>query len=126
MLMNQAHQGYPIGALFVLVTTCAVLAAGIAPLVRLEAGEGLDARTLLISVAVGAGGGLLVGLIVGLLQFRRLWGAALGTSAGLVIGAAAGAMAMVPAGRFATAAAAMTAGSALIIAVALLMRRVET
>jgi uncharacterized membrane protein len=123
--MTATRQGYPLGALFVLVATCAVLAAGIAPLVRLAEGEEIDTRALAVSVAVGTGTGLLVGLLVGLLQFRRLLGAVLGSSAGLVIGAASGAMAMVPASRFATAAAAMTAGSALIIAVALIMRRVE-
>ncbi len=49
----------------------------------------------------------------------------MGAGAGIVIGAAAGVMGLTPAHELTAAAAAMTAGSGLIIAVALIMRRAE-
>ena len=116
--------GYPLGALFVLVTVSAVLVAGIAPLVRLVAkGDVVNPGQLVMGVLAGVNSGCLIGAALGLLQFRKLLGAALGATAGTLIGAAAGGLAMLPASQLITAAIPMTAGCGLIVGVALLMRR---
>lgn len=122
--MNTLRRGYPLGSLFVLVTACAVLIAGITPLVRLLAnGETEGWEYVLGGVLTGVVCGLLIGGALGLLQFRKLLGLALGAAAGTVIGAVAGGLAMLPASQLLAAAIPMAAGSGLIVGVALLMRR---
>jgi hypothetical protein len=124
--MNSTIRGYPLGALFVLVTASAVLIAGITPLIRLAVkGEAVGWEYLLAGLCTGVGCGFLVGGALGLLQFHKTLGFALGATAGTLIGGAAGAMAMLPANQMISAAIPMAAGSGLIVGVALLMRRVE-
>lgn len=118
-------RGYPLGALFVLVTTCAVLAAGITPLVRLDIDGDEEIGRSLIAAGIGAVCGMILGQIIGLLQFRKIVGMAMGGLAGMLIGAAAGIISLLPVNQVGAAAAAMTAGSALIVGVALIMRRGE-
>jgi hypothetical protein len=118
-----SHHGYPIGALFVLVAACAVLAAGVSPLVRVE--EGPSGVELIGAIGLGAGSGMFVGLLAGTFQFRRGLGLLLGMASGLVIGGVAGAMALVPSAYVTASAAAMTAGSALVVGVAMLMGRAQ-
>jgi hypothetical protein len=65
---------------------------------------------------------LFLGAITGLVQFRSLLGGLVGAGSGLLIGGAAGLIALLPAQELTAAATAMTAGSAMIIGVALLMR----
>jgi hypothetical protein len=112
-----------LGALFVLVAACAVLVAGIAPLARVAAQDRIEVELLLAALAAGSGTGLLLGLIVGAHQFRRATGLVWGAAVGPVVGAIAGLMALVPGDQIATAAAAMVAGSGLVVGVALLMRQ---
>jgi hypothetical protein len=121
--MQFPHRGYPLGALFVLVTLCAVLVAGAAPLVRRNLEE-VDPTTFIVALGCGAIGGLVVGLGMGLLQFRIGLGLLMGAGTGLTIGAAGGMMSLLSNQQLLTATAAMTAGSGLVIAVALVMRRV--
>jgi hypothetical protein len=119
-----ANRGYPLGALFVLVTACAVLIAGITPIVQdIGQPDGHQVLEVLTALGIGAGCGLLVGVVVGLLQFRMAVGAAMGALAGIVIGAASGIIVLLTSDQITTAAAAMTAGSALVVGVALIMRR---
>jgi hypothetical protein len=119
-------RGYPIGALFVLVSVCAVLAAGVTPLARSAAsGEDLYGD-LAKAVGLGTVCGLICGGILGGIYYRFPLGPAMGLVAGAVIGAVAGAMALMPGNQLITAAAAMTAGSTLVVCVALVMRRAET
>jgi hypothetical protein len=124
--MSQPLRGYPIGALFVLVTACAVLAAGVTPLARPAADGGVAGNDLLLAAGSGAACGLLVGAVLGVLYYRFAMGIAMGLAAGAVIGAVAGAMSLLPGNQMVTAAAAMTAGSGLVIGVALVMRRGES
>jgi hypothetical protein len=118
-------RGYPIGALFVLVTVCAVLAAGISPLARMAVNGDVPANDLALATSAGALCGLLVGAVLGVLYFRLAVGLATGVGAGAVIGATAGAMSLLPGNLMITAAAAMTAGSGLVVGIALVMRRSE-
>ena len=115
-------RGYPIGALFVLVTACAVLAAGVTPLARVPEGE-IPSEQFRYALGGGALCGLIVGGALGLFYYRYLTGIALGIAAGIVLGATAGALSLLPGDKIVTAAAAMTAGSSLVIGIALLMRR---
>jgi len=123
--MNQSR-GYPIGALFVLVTVCAVLAAGVAPLARMAVNGDVPADILLQAMGAGALFGLVVGAVLGVLYYRFAMGIAMGIGAGAVIGATAGAMSLLPGNLMVTAAAAMTAGSGLVVGIALVMRRSES
>ena len=121
--MSWNHRGYPLGALFVVVTTCAVLIAGVTPLARATMGGEPEYVPLFIALGMGALFGLIVGAAVGVLQFRAVLGVMLGGSAGTIIGLAAGAMALLSQRQVGPAAAAITAGSILIVGVALVMRR---
>jgi uncharacterized membrane protein len=123
--MNISRQGYPLGALFVLVTLCAVLAAGVSPLVQMAKDGDIEPSSVLIALACGALCGITIGIIIGLLQFRIGLGMILGAGAGAVIGAAAGAMSLLSSDQMVTAAAAMTAGSGLVVCVAIVMRRAK-
>ena len=121
--MNASRRGYPLGALFVLVTLCAVLLAGISPLVK-NLNEGLvDTGPFFAAVGGGAFGGMLIGMILGLFQFQIGRGVVTGAGVGCIIGMVAGAMALLSSRQIFTAATAMTAGSGLIVAVAVMMRR---
>lgn len=124
--MNTPRSGYPMGALFVVVATAAVLIAGVAPLVRLVfRGETQDWEVVLGAIVAGGACGFLFGSVLGLLQFHRVLGLFLGASAGTLIGGLAGAMCMLPASQLLAAAIPMAAGSGLIVGVALLMRRAD-
>jgi uncharacterized membrane protein len=120
--MHLPTRGYPLGALFVLVTLCAVLVAGAAPLVRMSKDE-VEPEMFLLALGSGALGGMVVGLIMGLLQFKIGLGMLMGAGVGAAIGAAAGMMSLLSNEQILTAAAAMTAGSGLVVAVSLVMRR---
>jgi hypothetical protein len=104
------------------VTLCAVMIGGITPLFRMT-DEGVHTEWLLVAMAAGFLGGLVVGMVVGLLQFRAGIGLLMGGGLGAVIGTAAGVMALLSSRQIFPAAAAMTAGSILVIGVAVLMRR---
>jgi hypothetical protein len=127
--MSLSRHGYPLGALFVLVALCAVMIGGITPLFRVAGGgddaavRSIDAGMWMVALGAGFVGGLVVGMVVGLLQFRAGLGLLMGGTLGAVIGMSAGAMALLSGNQIGAAAAAMTAGSALVVGVAVLMRR---
>ena len=117
--------GFSLSGLFVLVTACAAIVAGITPLVRLAAGGRVDGMQLSIALVTGFLGGLFLGLVVGLLHFRNTLAAPIGAGTGAVVGLAAGAIALLPQGQLITSALTMIAGSGLVVAVALINRRVN-
>jgi uncharacterized membrane protein len=118
-------RGYPLGALFVLVTVCAVLVAGVTPLVRMTQEGHIETFQFLVATAAGALGGIVIGVILGLMQFRMGLGVVMGTGIGAILGTAAGLMSLLTSQQILTAALAMTAGSGLIVIVAVVMRRNE-
>jgi hypothetical protein len=115
--------GFSLSGLFVLVTACAAIVAGITPLVRLAAGGKVDGMALSIALVTGFLGGLFLGLVVGLLHFRNTLAAPIGAGTGAVVGLAAGMIALLPQDQLITSALTMIAGSALLVAVALINRR---
>jgi len=123
--MTFPARGYPLGALFVLVTVCAVLVAGVTPLVRMTQEGYIESSQFLIATAAGALGGIVIGVILGLMQFRMGLGVVMGTGIGAILGTAAGLMSLLTSQQILTAALAMTAGSGLIVVVAVVMRRNE-
>src|SRR5262245_3300902 len=123
--MTFPARGYPLGALFVLVTACAVLAAGITPLVRMVQQGNIESMQFVIALGAGALSGMVIGVILGLMQFRMGIGVLMGTAVGVILGGAAGAMSLLTGQQLLTAALAMTAGSGLIVIVAVVMRRNE-
>ena len=79
-------RGYPLGALFLLVATCAVILALVTLLMREP--ERLEELVvpILISAAVGAFVLMLMGIFVGLFHFSRLHGIAWGILVGGLLG----------------------------------------
>lgn len=106
-----------------LVTLCAVLVAGISPLVKNLNDGTVSPGELSAYLIGGAVGGKFLGIILGLFQFRIGRGVLVGAGVGLVIGLVGGAMSLLSGRQVFTAATAMTAGSGLIVAVAVMMRR---
>ena len=124
--MYSSRRGYPLGALFVLVAAAAVLVAGIAPLFRLAVkGELASTGELVASVVVGICCGVIVGAMLGMLQFHKGQGVLLGIISGAAIGGVGGGLAMLPTKHLLAAAIPMVIGSGLVVGVALLMRRVN-
>jgi hypothetical protein len=122
---NSEPRGYPIGALFVLVTVGAVLTVAVTPQIR-ELGRG-GANVAVVIGAVMAGGvvGLVLGGILGMLSHRWSTGLALGAGTGLLLGMVAGLIGTTPAEHVPRMAVAMIVGSAIIVVVAYVMRRRE-
>ena len=118
-------QGYPLGALFVLVTLGAVLTVAIAPQIRELGRDETDWQVVLGAAAGGGIVGLAIGAILGLLSHRWVLGFFLGGGSGLVLGIVAGLLATTPSRHLPRIAAAMLVGSAIIVVVAYVMRRRE-
>jgi len=76
------------------------------------------------AMGTGAMCGIIAGVILGLLQFRIGLGVLMGGSVGAIIGIIAGLMALLSSKQIVPAALAMSAGSALVVGVAFVMRRV--
>jgi hypothetical protein len=123
--MTFPTRGYPLGALFVLVTVCAVLAAGVTPLVQMVQQGNIESMQFVIALAAGALSGMVIGVILGLMQFRMGIGVLMGTAIGVILGGTAGALSLLTGHQLLTAVMAMTAGSGLIVIVAVVMRRNE-
>ena len=121
--MSFSRHGYPLGALFVLVTLCAVLLGAIAPLLRTSGMQGVQTHELATAMGACVFCGIVVGVILGLLQFRIGLGVIMGGTLGVILGIIAGLMALLSSKQIVPAALAMSAGSALVIGVAFVMRR---
>src|SRR5688572_21611306 len=91
---DNARRGYPLAALFVLVAACAALAAAITPVLRAAFQGDVDEGLLLGSVIGCIAGCMLLGAIIGMLNYRWLVGGGIGSLVGLVIGGVAGLLAM--------------------------------
>jgi hypothetical protein len=116
------RRGYPLAALFVLIAACAALAGAVTPVIR-AAFRGETDEEMLIGLVIGcAFGCMLLGAIVGMLNFRWLVGSAIGAACGLVIGALAGLLVMTPTKALPPVAVSLVVGSGLMVGIAMLMR----
>jgi hypothetical protein len=120
-----SSRGYPLGALFVLVTAAATIIAGLAPVVRSFRTDDVESMTILLAVAAGFAGGGLLGMILGLYQFRWVVGASIGLISGTCVGIVAGLLVLAPPRLLPQVAIAFVVGSGLMIGVALVTRRVR-
>lgn len=118
-------RGFPLAALFVIVTASAVLIAPIAPVMRdLSAGK-RDGESLLVALLIGGVVGALLGAIWGAIQFQRWHGLPLGGLIGAPVGVIAGLMFLISPQEIASVALAMIAGSAIIVILAVVLRKRE-
>lgn len=121
-MTNTSGSGYPLATLFVLVTACAALAAAATPTLRVAIAGDLDEEQLLAVLIGCILGSVLLGALVGLLNFHWLAGSAIGALAGLVVGGAAGLLAMTPTDQLPGVAAALVIGSGLMVGIAMALR----
>jgi hypothetical protein len=118
-------RGYPLGALFVLMTIGAVLTVAIAPQIRELSQDDADVTPAVVAVVAGGVVGLVLGAILGLLSHRWGIGLVLGAGSGTLLGLVAGLLGTTPARHVPRIAVAMLFGSAIIVVVAYVMRRRE-
>lgn len=115
------HSGYPLSALFVVVTVCAILAAMLSPLAR-----GQFDGTMLAGSTIGLGLlGLLAGFVVGATYPSRLTFIPLGSLSGLLLGLCLGPLVVLPVHSLATIFAACVGGAVAIVGVAVIVRLAE-
>lgn len=124
--MNATARGYPLGALFVLVTAAATLIAGLAPVLRSFGDDGPSAETIITAIVTGLLLGGLMGGILGLFQYRWFLGGSVGIVAGAVVGVTAGLLSLAPSNLLPGIAIAYVVGSGLMIGIALVMRQGRT
>jgi hypothetical protein len=116
------RRGYPLAALFVLVTACAALIAAVAPVLQYLFKEGMNGPQL-GWVLAGGGLGLTLGLVIGCVQHGWRLGLPIGGISGLVLGLTGGALALAPSHQLPQAAVTLVVGSGLMIGVAIFMRQ---
>ena len=119
---DHPRRGYPLAALFVLVAACAALAGAVTPVLRAAFKGDMDEEVLVWAVLGSAFGCVLLGAILGMLNFRWLVGAAIGAACGLVLGALSGLILMTPTRSLPPVAVSLVVGSGLMVGIALLMR----
>lgn len=117
------RRGYPLAALFVLVTACAALIAVITPVVQ-HLLKGDTSLEIILAALIGGGvGGLILGLVVGTVQHGWRLGLPVGSVIGLLLGLVAGLLAIAPTDQLPRMAIALVVGSGLMIGVAIFMRQ---
>jgi hypothetical protein len=119
---DTARRGYPLAALFVLVTGCAALAAAVTPVLRAAFSDNLDNETLAIAIAASISGCVFLGALIGVLGFRWLVGASIGAAVGLAVGIVGGLLMMTPTNDLNKVAVSLVVGSGLMVGMALLLR----
>ena len=119
---QRIRRGFPLGALFLLITVCAVLAAHVMPVFpafRASQINGQDAVVAAIGACVAAG---VLGLIIGLFQSRPIIGVFLGVMIGGTLGLMIGPVCLVPETDFARMFVASLVGSIVLLLFAVTMR----
>lgn len=124
--MNQsatrATGGYPLIALFLVLTACGVIAALIGPAVRAVADGKVGVMDAVLAACAGATAGTIVGGVVGLFHYRRTRGFAWGLLVGATIGLFSGPLVLVPRESFGTVVTLAFAGSVVILLISAAFR----
>lgn len=124
--MNQgatrASGGYPLIALFLVITACGVVAALIGPAIRSVADGKIGVVDALLSAGIGSIVGTVIGGAVGVFHYRRARGFGWGLLVGAVIGLFAGPLVLVPRESFGTVVTLSFAGSVVILLISAAFR----
>lgn len=119
---DTSSRNYPLGALFVLVAFCGILAALAAPLARAISREQVGIVPVALAMLAGAVAAGILGTIVGALHRRWMLGGLLGLGVGVLVGATAGPLALIPADSFPGLMIASIGGSIVMIAIGSALR----
>lgn len=99
-MTEPARRSYPLGALFVLVAFCGVLAALAAPLARAISSGVVSAEDVALAILIGAPITAVIGAIVGAHQLRWIIGGLMGFGIGALVGAVCTPLTLIPARGF--------------------------
>lgn len=114
--MTRSSEGYPLAALFLLVSLFAILTAQLTPLISSIMDNDLDEDSLFVFSSFALVMGIVLGFLIGLYHYRIGRGIAWGVSTGTVIGAFCGPIGYVSV-RFPEHTLAVSAGGAVILLV---------
>lgn len=113
---------FPLALLFVIVTGAAVIAALIGPLLRDVEWDELEFGPTLGLLLVATVGGSILGGLLGLFQYNRLLGVAVGLWVGGMIGPVALLLTTVPTSKISAVVPAVCIGSGILLLIAWLIR----
>jgi hypothetical protein len=115
---SQGRGGYPLSALFVLITVAAILAGMLSPLARSE----IDTTGLLASAGITGLVGTVLGALIGA-WIRPVWACApIGMVTGAIVGGLIGPLTQIPVAQFATLLAACAGGAMTVLLMGVVMR----
>lgn len=119
---QRIRRGFPLGALFLLITVCAVLAAHVMPVFPAFRASQISGQDAVIAAIVACLAASVLGLIVGLFQSRPVLGVFMGVSIGGGLGLMVGPVCLVPETDFARMFVASLVGSVVLLLFAVAMR----
>lgn len=124
---QEGRRTYPLGLLFLILTSAAILAAVVAPLVRAIDWNDVSAHfpEVLAAMVGCVVGGCLLGMLMGLYSFHRSTGVPIGLAVGAAVGPLAGLLVGVGAQSLMSLAPAVLIGSVILILVAWVIRPAE-
>jgi hypothetical protein len=114
--------GYPLIALFLVLTGCAIIAALVGPAARAVSDGKIGLADALLSMLVGSVVVMVMGGIVGLFHYRRARGFGWGLLTGGVIGLFVGPIVLAPRESFATVISLSVGGAVMIILIGVAFR----
>jgi predicted lipid-binding transport protein (Tim44 family) len=119
---TEGRRTYPLGLLFLILTSAAILAAVAAPLVRAIDWNNIGDPKVLAAIFGCIMGGCLLGMIMGLYCFHRSTGVLIGLAVGAAVGPLAGLLVSLGTESLMSLAPALLIGSIILILVAWAIR----
>jgi F0F1-type ATP synthase assembly protein I len=111
--------GYPLVALFLVISACGIVAALLGPAARAMSEGRIGLQTAVYSVFLGMLAVMLVGGVVGLFHYRRLRGLVWGLITGAVLGMFAGPLVLAPRESFGAVVSLSFGGAVVIVLISL-------
>jgi hypothetical protein len=116
------EHGYPLSTLFLLTAACASVLALVTPLVRGRVGEDIGLEAFAVSVIAGGMALGVVGALLGLFHYRRLFSSLVGLMLGIMLGTLVGPLGFVPTEDFSYVLLSAGGGSLVMLALAVVVR----